>query len=77
MQASLLTSYSSCVLLQSSPGALDAHLLYYVVVWVAGGGGGVVGGAMAGVALAKGLKVVLPQSVSFNTFAGSPRRQTR
>jgi hypothetical protein len=28
------------------------------------------GGAMAGVALAKGLKMVLPQSASFNTYAG-------
>jgi hypoxanthine phosphoribosyltransferase len=37
------------------------------VVWVARGGGGVAGGAVAGVALAEWLKVVLPQSVSFNT----------
>jgi hypothetical protein len=36
------------------------------VVWVAGGGGGVAGGAMVGVALAEGLKMVLPQPVSFN-----------
>jgi hypothetical protein len=38
-----------------------------LVVWVAGGGGGVAGGAMAGLALAEGLKMVVPQSVSFNT----------
>jgi hypothetical protein len=40
------------------------------VVWVAGGGGSVTGGAVAGVALAEGLKVVFPQSASFIVYTG-------